>query len=1087
MSLHDLLAFRTCAAILLAAWLASTPHAHRDRRPHDSRVPVSFHGNRETGTVDGPVPGDVQQQAISAREVGRAAASVREYKKTFRTYPFSDPNPLPVFERIYPYFRFDRYTSDPVDRAWTVVELENRYLRVQLLPEIGGKIWTAIDKTSGRAFIYDNHVVKFRDIAMRGPWTSGGIEANYGIIGHTPNVATPVDYVTRRLPDGTATVTVGALDLLTRTAWRLEIALPPETAYFTTRSHWQNTSGVEAPYYSWMNVGLPAAGGLEFVFPGTHYIGHGGEVATWPVHPGNGKNLAFYDQNDFGSYKSYHVLGEYSDFWGAYWHDLDFGMARYGTRDDKLGKKIWIWGLSPQGMIWERLLTDTDGQYVEVQSGRLFNQAAEQSTRTPFKHRGFLPYVTDTWTEYWFPVKGTKGFVKASDLGALNVRTHERGIDLAFSPLQRATTTVEVFDGDTRVRALPVSFAPLQPWHMSLPVPIQANRLRVRIGDRFEYSADRAERTLSRPMEAPPDFDWASASGLALEGRELIRQRAYSEAELALDAALRKDPNYVPALTDKALLRYRAGDDEAAWQAARRALAIDTYDPAANYYYGLVSRALGRLTDARDGFDVAAQSIEYRAAALVQLAHLAIRAGQLRAAEEYATLSLQADRASLEARQVLALAYRLSDRAPRARAIVNEMLARDPLNHAARFEAYRLDPGPARRRAFVERIRHELPHETFLELAIWYHGLARDDDARELLALAPPVAEVAYWREYLDRSRQGFDITRALARAAEVSPRFVFPFRRESIAVFAWAVEGGGGWKPAYYLALLVRGLGDTGRARRLAEGCGSEPDFAPFYVFRAQLAAATDSALADLRRAAELEPDEWRIGRLLVERALADDRLPEAEQLAARYHARDPANYIIGMLHARTLMRAHRYQDALDLLSGLEVLPYEGATEGRSLYREANLMLALQALSDAQYDAAERFVAAARHWPEHLGAGKPYPEDTDERLEDWLQAAVLDARGAPDGARTALSRIIQFKGQGSGVGTLITALALTRLERGSEATARLDALHQPQRPAFTAWARRVLAGERVAPPPEVQSTDESRVFAAYLVRGFRL
>ena len=149
--------------------------------------------------------------------------------------------------------------------------------------------------------------------------------------------------------------------------------------------------------------------------------------------------------------------------------------------------------------------------------------------------------------------------------------------------------------------------------------------------------------------------------------------------------------------------------------------------------------------------------------------------------------------------------------------------------------------------------------------------------------------------------------------------------------------------------------------------------------------------------------------------------------------------------------------------------------------------MLALQALSDRQYDTSERFVTAARQWPEHLGVGKPYPEDTDERLEDWIQAAVLDARGASDDARAALSRIVAFKGQGSGVGTLIAALALTHLDRGSEATARLDAPDEAHRPAFTAWARRVLAGERVAPPTEVQSTDESRVFAAYLTRGFRL
>ena len=158
---------------------------------------------------------------------GRAErATVREYKKVFRTYPFSDPDPVPNPGRIYPYFRFDGFTDRPVDQEWTVVELENRWIRVTVMPEIGGKVWTAVEKTTGKPFLYGNSVVKFRDIAMRGPWTSGGIEANYGIIGHTPNCATPVDYVLRENPDGSASVVIGALDLLTRTPWRLEVKVP---------------------------------------------------------------------------------------------------------------------------------------------------------------------------------------------------------------------------------------------------------------------------------------------------------------------------------------------------------------------------------------------------------------------------------------------------------------------------------------------------------------------------------------------------------------------------------------------------------------------------------------------------------------------------------------------------------------------------------------------------------------------------------------------------------------------------------------------------------------------------------------------
>src|SRR5450759_1431661 len=204
--------------------------------------------------------------AMSAAAQQRRA-TVREYRKVFRTYPYSDPNPVPVVGRIYPYFRFEGYTDQPVDREWTVVELENDYRRVTMLPGIGGKIWSAVEKSTGRSFIYNNQVVKFRDIAMRGPWTSGGIEPNYGIIGHTPNCATPVDYLARTGSDGSATVIIGVLDLLTRTPWRLEVTLPPDKAYFTTRSFWHNATPLEQPYYTWMNTGIKAAGNLELIYP----------------------------------------------------------------------------------------------------------------------------------------------------------------------------------------------------------------------------------------------------------------------------------------------------------------------------------------------------------------------------------------------------------------------------------------------------------------------------------------------------------------------------------------------------------------------------------------------------------------------------------------------------------------------------------------------------------------------------------------------------------------------------------------------------------------------------------------------------
>ena len=552
------------------------------------------------------------------------AARVKEYRQRFPTYPFGDPNPIPVVGRIYPYFRFDGFTDRAAPREWKVVELENEFIRVLITPEIGGKIWAAIEKRSGRPFIYYNHAVKFRDIAMRGPWTSGGIEANYGIIGHTPNVSTPVDYVTRRNADGSVSCITGALDLLTMTRWQVETRLAPGRAAFTTTSTWHNTSSLEQPYYHWMTAGIPVQGNLQYVFPGTSQIGHDGERGDWPVNRALGRDVSWYERNDFGGYKSYHVTGGEGDFFGAYWHDQDFGMARVAPRDEKPGQKIWIWGLSRQGMIWEQLLTDQDGQYSELQSGRLFNQSAEGSTFTPFKHRGFTPHVTDRWTEQWMPVVGTKGFVVAGTAGALNV-THEGSrLIVAVSPVESIDDSLVVTAAGARLRAVRVRRGALQPFVDTIRAPgVDLTTVTVTLGDHLlDFDGRPMATSLDRPLEAPPTFDWTSAYGLHLKGKELLRQREYDRAVPLLDSALVRDPHFVPALADRAAVALRAMQYDQARAYARRALAVDTYDGAANYLYGLASRRAGRIADARDGFEIAAQSVEWRSAAWTELAKL---------------------------------------------------------------------------------------------------------------------------------------------------------------------------------------------------------------------------------------------------------------------------------------------------------------------------------------------------------------------------------------------------------------------------------------------------------------------------------
>jgi len=440
-------------------------------------------------------------------------ATVSEEQITMKTYPFSDPDPVPSPGRIYPYFYFNGYTNTPVTKQWKMVVLENKYIKVYVCPDIGGKIWGSIEKSTGNEFLYLNSVVKFRDVAMRGAWTSGGLEYNFGDIGHIPTCSTPVDYKTRENADGSVSCSVGAIDLPSGTRWNIEIIVRPDEAYFETRTTWYNNTSVPVTYYHWMNAAAKSSGNLEFIYPGNNYIGHGDESAEWPVI--DGRDLSFYENNNFGSYKSYHVINSYSDYFGGYWHDDDFGFGHWSSYDDKPGKKLWIWGLSRQGMIWESLLTDNDGQYIEFQAGKLFNQAAESSSLTPFKHREFAPHDADEMKEIWFPLKGTEGMVAASGFGVLNLERDNANTRIILGALKPIDDDLRIIVDGELLKSERIILSPLELHETVIDIAAESN-FEIILGDhKLVYRS--GGTIVDRPVEPYPGFDRGSAYGIIRE------------------------------------------------------------------------------------------------------------------------------------------------------------------------------------------------------------------------------------------------------------------------------------------------------------------------------------------------------------------------------------------------------------------------------------------------------------------------------------------------------------------------------------------------------------------------------------------
>ena len=325
-------------------------------------------------------------------------AQIREEVRTLKTYQFSDPDPIPVLSKnpkIYPYHRFDAYSQEGKDQDWKVVVLENEYIEVYVLPESGGKVWGAIEKSTGEEFLYKNEVMKFRNISMRGPWTSGGIEFNFGIIGHSPATATPVNYITKNNDDGSVTCVVGNFYIPSRTYWRVAITLPKDKAFFETKVTWYNPTPVHQAYYNWMTGAAVASNDLEFFIPGNQYLTHPGESKSWPM---DGERKIFkYNENNYGPSKSYHIVGEYNDFFGGYYNNKKFGYGHWANYEEMPGQKLWLWALSRSGGIWEDLLTDTDGQYIEFQAWRQFSQYSPGDHQNPVTKVSFQPNATDIW------------------------------------------------------------------------------------------------------------------------------------------------------------------------------------------------------------------------------------------------------------------------------------------------------------------------------------------------------------------------------------------------------------------------------------------------------------------------------------------------------------------------------------------------------------------------------------------------------------------------------------------------------------------------------------------------------------------
>ena len=317
--------------------------------------------------------------------------------------------PLPVTEKI---------SDKKEDVNYHAIYLENDYLKIMVLPELGGRIQRAYDKTNGYDFIYYNHVIKPALVGLTGPWISGGIEFNWPQH-HRPSTYSPVDYYYQEREDGSATVYVSEIDKMYGTKGMGAFTLYPDKAYIEIKGQLFNNTDIPQTFLWWANPAVPVNDNTYSVFPpDVHAVMDHGKraVSAFPIATGEYYKYDYSAGVDISMYKNIKVPTSYMaahsdfDFIGNYDEGRKAGLLHVADHHISPGKKQWTWGNADFGRAWDRNLTDEDGPYIELMTGVF---ADNQPDFTWLK-----PYEEKTFTQYFMPYKNV-GRVKNATKDAM--------------------------------------------------------------------------------------------------------------------------------------------------------------------------------------------------------------------------------------------------------------------------------------------------------------------------------------------------------------------------------------------------------------------------------------------------------------------------------------------------------------------------------------------------------------------------------------------------------------------------------------------------------------------------------------------
>ncbi|MBI1941179.1 MAG: DUF5107 domain-containing protein [Acidobacteria bacterium] len=1001
------------------------------------------------------------------------AEEVRAWEGTLDipTYLLGEEDPNPPFSlvnrhRIYPYTMLDDLTDKRENKTSKALFLENEYLKAIVLPEMGGRLYSLYDKVSEREMFYRNNVVKFGLVALRGAWISGGIEFNFPD-GHTTVTVSPVASTLLHRSDGSATAVVGDVDLVTGMHWEVAMTLRPGQARLEQHVTLINVTPLTHLYWFWATTAVPASNDMRFIYPMREAYPHTkGVVWSYPLH--NGVDYSWSKEvREPTSLFGRHVR---RNFFGAYYHQADYGVAHVADFREVPGKKIWTWGVAGDGLIWTDLLTDADGPYNEIQAGRY---------ETQLNYEFMPPRRVESFTEYWYPVSGLgDGFVEATTQLALNVRflsaqpDRQSGVEILVSP------TVAISNPQVRVKLdseilkefRPSSFAPLKSEKFMLPIA-DLEEAQKKLAVEIESSEGRAllRWSAAEPVDGNPDFvlvagrpapqpkstEAMSVQELFLHGVEQEKDGNEESAAETYRQVLERDPGFSPALLKQAWRRFRSADFRGAGNSIHRALARNWNDPELTYAAGVIFRASQRWTLAEEAFWTSIRYGGQEGRAFAQLGEIAIRQKKFDQAVGLLRRALTFNPEDRMAMTDLAVALRLAGRVEEAAKTADQVLEAVPLFPWALAERWRIaaESGTGEKHNWASSLTPGV--ETYLNLAAWYRELGDLASSDAVLKITISGLEpgsgspLVYYYLAANARQRGEDdeAERYAAQAAAAPYEKVFPHRVQDALVLNEArLANPLDARAHYYLGnfLFARGrYEDASRLWFLALGEGFEYSVMArnlgLYAWRVK--KDMEGAAGFFEKAVELAPNDYRL-YVDLDRIYAQLEDPaRREKLMAMAPAtvadRDTVRVRRALLH----LQQKNYGKALELLMGRSYKPWEGGEIVRRVYVAANLEEGIDNLAGGKAGEAEQSFRRALEYPVNLGVGKPDKPHDEEALL-WLGDA-LNAQERTEEAHEAWTQVAESGKDAGGASQLFRALALRRLGQVGESDKILTELLQ--------------------------------------------